>query len=228
MILKFPHWCEVWRCIAYVLLIWIRMREIPKGCWKKITGSPTSFDLHPLIMELNAATQISLFGHPHITFWQKLLKVATTTLSLLLNGIQLSASHFYCEKEDIQSICTNYVNNAKYCGKRIYWSIHVVVDVVVGTYNAKQFLKGMDLNKSFKMHWNTLMQRKKKKKKKLPLICILWPKCKYYFLIEANFGWIQDVKNCHFNHFGGFEFWFFENFTLENVKNFQNFKMQNF
>ena len=154
-----PEISTVWWCIAYVLLIWIRMWEIPKGCWKKITGSPTSFDLHPLIMELNAATQISLFGHPHITFWQKLLKVATTTLSLLLNGIQLSASHFYCEKEDIQSICTNYVNNAKYCGKRIYWSIHVVV----GTYNAKQFLKGMDLNKSFKMHWNTLMQSKKDK-----------------------------------------------------------------
>ena len=35
------------------------MREIPKGCWKKITGSPTSFDLHPLIVELNAAQQIS-------------------------------------------------------------------------------------------------------------------------------------------------------------------------
>ena len=142
------------------------MWEIPKGCWKKITGSPTSFDLHPLIMELNAATQISLFGHPHITFWQKLLKVATT-LSLLLNGIQLSASHLYCEKEDIQSICTNYVNNAKYCGKRIYWSIHVVD--VVGTYNAKQFLKGMDLNKSFKMHWNTLMQGEKRKKTSINL-----------------------------------------------------------
>ena len=24
-----------------------------------------------------------------------------------------------------------------------------------------------------------------------------------------QFGWFQKVKNCHFNHFGGFQFWFF-------------------
>ena len=29
-------------------------------------------------------------------------------------------------------------------------------------------------------------------------------------LREINFGWFQKVKNCHFNNFGGFEFWFFE------------------
>ena len=45
-------------------------------------------------------------------------------------------------------------------------------------------------------------------------------------LREINFGWFQMVKNCHFNHFGCFEFWFLSNFTLENVKNSQKFKIQ--
>ena len=29
-------------------------------------------------------------------------------------------------------------------------------------------------------------------------------------LSEINFGWFLKVKNCHFNNFGGFEFWFLE------------------
>ena len=45
------------------------------------------------------------------------MKVAT----LLLKGIQLSKRNG--EKEDMQSICTNYANNVNYCGKiMIYWS----------------------------------------------------------------------------------------------------------
>ena len=49
-----------------------------------------------------------------------------------------------------------------------------------------------------------------------------------YFLREINFGWFQKVKNCQFNHFGGFEFEYLENFTLSNVKNSQKFKIQSF
>ena len=44
-------------------------------------------------------------------------------------------------------------------------------------------------------------------------------------LREINFGWCQRVKNCHFIHFGGFEFWIFGNFINENVRNSQKFKI---
>ena len=40
-------------------------------------------------------------------------------------------------------------------------------------------------------------------------------------LREIIFGGYQKVKNCHFNQFWSFEFWFFVNFTLEEVKNTQ-------
>ena len=38
-------------------------------------------------------------------------------------------------------------------------------------------------------------------------------------LHEINFGWFQKVKNCLFNYFGGFEFWFWEKFYIWAVKN---------
>ena len=34
-------------------------------------------------------------------------------------------------------------------------------------------------------------------------------------LREINIGWFQTVENCHFDNFGGFEIWFFWNFTIE-------------
>ena len=46
-------------------------------------------------------------------------------------------------------------------------------------------------------------------------------------LREINFRWFQKVKNSHVTNFGGFEFWLFENFKLENVKNVLKFKIQN-
>ena len=45
-------------------------------------------------------------------------------------------------------------------------------------------------------------------------------------LCEINFWWFQKVKNCHYNTFGGFEFWFCKIFTLETTKISQKFKLQ--
>ena len=47
-------------------------------------------------------------------------------------------------------------------------------------------------------------------------------------LREINFGWFQRVKNCPFDNFVCFEFWFFGNFSLENVKKIQKFKIQSY
>ena len=43
---------------------------------------------------------------------------------------------------------------------------------------------------------------------------------------EINFVWYQRVKYCRFYNFGGFEFWVYGNFTLENVRSCQKFKIQ--
>ena len=48
------------------------------------------------------------------------------------------------------------------------------------------------------------------------------------FWLSINFGWYQKVKNCCLNNLEGFDFWYFRNFTLKNVKNIQNFKIQSF
>ena len=40
-------------------------------------------------------------------------------------------------------------------------------------------------------------------------------------LREINFGWFQKVKDCYFNHFEGFEFWFLQKFHTWNVKSSQ-------
>ena len=45
-------------------------------------------------------------------------------------------------------------------------------------------------------------------------------------LRRINIGRFQKVKKCHFNNFGGFDFWFLENFTLENVLSCQKSKIQ--
>ena len=40
--------------------------------------------------------------------------------------------------------------------------------------------------------------------------------------LEINFGWFQKVKNCRFNNFEGFEFWFLEKFHAWKCQNFPN------
>ena len=44
-------------------------------------------------------------------------------------------------------------------------------------------------------------------------------------LREINFGWFQKVKDCYFNHFEGFEFWFLQKFHTWNVKSSQKFRV---
>ena len=41
-------------------------------------------------------------------------------------------------------------------------------------------------------------------------------------LREINFGWLQKVKNCRFNNFEGFEFWFLEKVHTRKCQKFQN------
>ena len=36
----------------------------------------------------------------------------------------------------------------------------------------------------------------------------------------VKFGWFSKVKNCHFNNFGGFEYWFLEKFHTWKCQNF--------
>ena len=45
-------------------------------------------------------------------------------------------------------------------------------------------------------------------------------------LREFNSDWFQKVDICRFNNHEGLELWFLENFTLENVKSFQESKIQ--
>ena len=41
-----------------------------------------------------------------------------------------------------------------------------------------------------------------------------------------KFWLILGGQNFHFDYLGGFDFWFFGKFTLENINNFQKFKIQ--
>ena len=53
--------------------------------------------------------------------------------------------------------------------------------------------------------------------------CTMWKFSNFpatLILRDINFGWFQKVKNCHFNKFEGFEYWFLEKFHIWKCQKF--------